>query len=202
MRKNINTLLEEERNFLGKWLWIMFLLFIPEVLASFMTMEEFGFPAFVVASGTVIALVSTFVYALALFKMSKIEPIYRSAALAQFLAMAAQLSIGITSTQADPAVMGLMSLCVMVVSLYGQIQEFQGHVDIMKKANGAVSIEWNTVLKWYIASFFLGIVATILTLVAPGNIAFIFTFVYICVEFVVQVRKIMLLYKSAKVFRG
>lgn len=202
MKKNIGALLEDERNFLGKWLWFMFLLFIPEVISAIMTTEGLSFPAWVMIAGTILALVSSAAYAFCLFKMSKMENVYRSAALAQFIAIAAQLSIGITSTQADPAVMGLMSLCVMVVALYGQIQEFQGHVSVFKRAEGSVAMEWNSVLKWYIASFFLGIVASILTLSAPGNIAFIFTFVYICLEFVVQVRKIMLLYKSAKVFRN
>lgn len=188
---------------LGKWLWILFWLIIPNSIGSLMSNESTTslFPGLYIP-GLLTLAVCTLLYGAILLKLGTVEDRYRTAGICALIAGGASTAAAIINGISDGAAWSLiLTLPASVVSLVGENKEYSAHSAVLTGVDTDLSGKWERLWKWYIG-LFLGMFGCLLTmLIAPvlGTIALLG-----CVigTIVVSIMKLVYLYRTAKIFRG
>lgn len=197
-----NTIFSAERNeFLGRWLWILFLLFIPGMIAGVMDSEAVSsaVPSLGVA-GKVLNFICTAVSAMVMMILSRESECYKNAAMATVLSAAASLSLLVTEQVMGEDMTMLMTVVIVIVLLYGTNQEFMGHADVTRRNFHELSLNWEKLWKWTFGSYAVMIGGSLLIFVSV-EFAVILVMLSAIAMVAVGIWKIMLLYKTAQAFR-
>lgn len=187
---------------LGKWLWLLFWLIVPEALAGIMGSEYVmkGAPG-VYMAGQLLNVVCSAVYGAILFKLSAEEERYRTAGICALISAAVSAVIAVLFGAAQaPTWSLLITLPGAVLSFVGEYHEYYGHADVLAGAQTELSERWLTLWKWY-AGCMIGMIGSMLLVLISPILAVIVLLGVTVGSFVVSITKLVYLYRTAKVFR-
>ena len=190
----------QKAEFLGKWLWVLFWLFIPGVIASIMVDENIAslFPALLVP-GQILQTVCQLIYGAILIKVSNWDSRYR---ISGIIVIAANiLSIALEYVFAgNEEVLLLMLIPLGIAGLVGEYYEYMAHSDVVKEFDEEIAAKWKKLWKWYIGSFGLLVLSIVLVFITAilGLLAMLVSAIAIIV---VSILKLVYLYRTAKTFK-
>ena len=190
---------------LGKWLWIIFWMIIPNSIASVLTNQtvvvyvpSLNFP------GQIITAVCSAVYGIFLLKLASTDDRYKKAGM--FILIAGGVSAvdaivtGAVGAVQAPAWTLLLTIPAAIIALIGEYDEYMGHSAVLDGVDNELSEKWATLWKWYIGMF-LGMFGCILVmLIIPilGVLALLCATIGLVV---IGIKKLVYLYRTAKIFK-
>ncbi|MBO4873668.1 MAG: hypothetical protein J5496_09720 [Lachnospiraceae bacterium] len=190
------------RQFLGKWLWILFWLIVPATVAGLFGNEyvsRASAPLYVF--GQVLSAACSLAYALILLKLSAEEEHYRTAGICDLITVAAGLLILILFRgEKAPAWSLAITLPALFVRWAGEYNEYQGHSEILSGTDTVLQEKWLKLWKWYRGCMMSLLAGSLLVLAAPVLGALLVTAASIGI-IVVDTVKLVYLYRTAKIFR-
>lgn len=183
--------------FLGKWLWILFWLIVPSVVAGLIGNDTVvgWFPALRLP-GQILSVLCQLARGLVLLKLAREEQRYRTAGILILVAAALDaLSTAVSGTGTL-----LLTLPAAIVSLVGQYHLYMSHADILYGVDNLLAEKWRTLWKWNIGSFAVMFADIILLLIFPRLGALVMIAALIATV-VVSILDLIYLYRTAKCFR-
>ena len=187
--------------FLGKWLWILFWLVIPQSIAGIMTNETVvEWAPGLKLPGQVLSVLCAVAYGLILLRLSKEEGHYRTAAICCVAAAVLSAAAACFSGGEEPGWTLVITLPGAVVSLVGEYHEFMGHAEVLSGVDNDRSEKWRNLWKWNIGLFGALLASVVITLIVPmlGMLVMLAAMIGILV---VSILKLVYLYRAAKLFR-
>jgi len=181
--------LKEEAHFFGKWIWVLFWLFIPSTIAN--VMEVIPIPVLATV-GVVLAAVCALAYDLILIMLGQRERRYRIAGICMLIHSVFIIISG-------GAGLALIKIAVGIVGLVGMYYEYTAHACAIAEFDGDLAEKWMGLWKWHvrlfgamIAGVVLAILSTTLGLLVTlaGSVGFV----------VVGIAKLSYLFKTAGAF--
>lgn len=187
---------------LGRWLWVLFWLFIPSSIAAFLTNENIaGSIPSVFIPGQVLSAICSFIYGIILIRLTSEEERYRTAGICALVCGA--VSVLIAWISRDPEFVSwtlLLSLPAAIVSFVGEYNEFTAHSIVLTGLDNGQSEKWSSLWKWYIGMYGAMLGSILIILIAPilGLLVTIGAGIGLIV---VSILKLVYLYRTAKLFR-
>lgn len=188
----------EKAKVLGKWLWILFWLFIPSIIGDLMCNESIGginYKIYII--GFIITNVVTVIYCLILLKLRKTEEKYGRAAICMIIGVALAV-IALAIAEDHVALLVLMALVAAVAGLVGEYYLFYAHAAVLEDFDLEFSEKWKKLWKWEliclggviagILLFFLGMIAALLIIASGIGV------------FVISIVQLVYLYRMAELF--
>ncbi len=191
--------------FYGKWLWILFWLLVPGIIASVMT-SDMVLPAYpqLYLPGRILEFVSTAVYGVILFKLGEECTFYRTSGICTLLGVAFSVASELlTSTNA--ALAGAMfallfTLPGLIIGLAGEYNEYKGHEMILSGIFRDLSERWGRLWKWYLGSIIAILGGSVLASFS-GTLGALIALGGSVAMMVVSIMKWVYLYRTAAFFR-
>lgn len=193
---------QEQAAFLGKWLWVLFWMFLPSLVAGLLTDPTLTaqFPQLSLP-GTVFSLAYTVAYGVILLLLSKECAKYKLAgAFVIAGGLVGLLPSLISAAQYNSNLSLLLTLPGLALSIAAQFMEFYGHSQVIEPYNNTLSLRWKQLWTWNLiltlvnfasglllsVSWFFGLVLGLLASVA---------------SLALLVLKLVYLYRTAQLFR-
>lgn len=207
-QKNAESELQCQKNIakrslvLGKWLWILFWLFIPSGIAAILGNQSFisSFPGIYV-TGCILNVVCSMTYGLILIRLSSEEERYRTAGIFALVFAALSIIVMIISnvSQSNSLIL-LTSVPSIIIKFISEYNEYMAHSTALCGVDNELSDNWEKLWKWYIGLICSVIGAFLLMIVLPivGMIAMVAAAIGIII---VSIMKLVYLYKTADIFR-
>lgn len=197
-----DRLLAQRAPVLGKWLWLLFWLIVPNTISGLLNQEFvtnalpwLRIPGSLLNTGCLLA------YGLILMQLGSLEEGYRTAGICSLTAAAVNLLIPFfTGSGETPPWTLILTLPAAAIGLYGEYREFMAHSAVLTGVDSSLAENWEKLWKWYIgvfAALFGGLLVTFmipilgLLVVLGSAIGMI----------VVSILKLVYLYRTAKLFR-
>lgn len=208
LRRRKLALLEEEKAVaarrapvLGRWIWILFWLFIPGEIASIMSNDTVTqwLPGLLLP-GRILGAAVNIGYALILMKLAAEEERYRKAGIFSLIAWGLNLLATVIAGPAESSWTLLLTLPAGIIALIGEYNEYMAHSAVLTGVNRELSENWENLWKWYMGSFAVMIGSVVILLIIPILGALIVVASALAV-LVVGIMKIVYLYRTAKAFR-
>ena len=194
----------EKAPFLGKWLWVLFWLVIPQMLASLLTSSLFADQSLFQWWGALLEAVYFLAYGLVLLKLSVHIARYRAAGICCLagggIAVLTALLPAPAAGSALAVWAALVSLLGGVLTMVGEYQEFMGHSELLEELDVALSGKWRRLWKWYIGCF-LALLASIVVVFFSFLLALLVALAAAVGLTVVLIVKLVYLYRTAMIFR-
>lgn len=188
---------------LGKWLWILFWLIIPNAIGGLMTLDivvEMA-PALYI-SGRILNTLVLITYGVILLKLASQEDRYRTAGICTLAVGAVNILIAVIFGTGDtPTWTLLVTIPAMVVSFVGEYNEYMAHSAVLTGVDNEQAEKWEKLWKWYIGLFCAMFGSIIVMLIFPllGAIVILASAIGVVV---VSIVKLVYLYRSAQIFRN
>ena len=186
--------------FLGKWLWLLFWLVIPSVVGSLMTNETvisllpaLELPGRIINTATLIA------YALILLKLSRENGHYRTSGICSLVVVALGIPTALFPEMGPASI--LLALPSAGAAIAGEYHEYKAHQEITDELDPDLSENWGRLWKWYIGVF-LALIGGMLVLLLIPMLGLLILLAAAIGSIVVGIRKLILLYRTAQLFRG
>ena len=194
--------LDERAPVLGKWLWLLFWLVIPGVMAGVMTQEKVveWIPALEVP-GHILDAVCQLAYGLILLKLAPVTQRYRASAYCCLADVGMTLVVTVAGLEQSSPLWWLLMLPAAAVGLASEYQEYHAHADVLEGADAELSGKWRTLWKWYIGSMAVLLGCVLVVLIAPAFGLFVMLAALIAIV-VVGIMKLVYLYRTAQWFRS
>ena len=194
----------EKAPFLGKWLWILFWLVIPQSLASLLNSDLFDSQSVFRFLGLLLQAAYLLSYGLVLLKLSSHIARYRTAGICFLVGGIVNILTSVlpTLTSGDglPLLLSLISLVSGVFLLVGEYQEYMGHSELLWDVDVELSDKWHKLWKWYIGCF-LALLASIVVILLSPILGLLVTLAAAIGILVVLIVKLVYLYRTAMIFR-
>lgn len=187
---------------LGKWLWLLFWLFIPASVASLISNDTLGqlFPGLYVF-GKILSILCTVAYGLILLKLGQEEDVYRSAGGYTLISGVLSLILGIIPATTEYLGLSLLlTVPAVIVELIAQCHEYSAHSEVLADVDRELSEKWMILWKWFLGVY-LGVIGSlILMIIAPllGALVMLASAIGLLV---ISILKLVYLYRTAKLFR-
>lgn len=192
--------LAEQAPVLGKWLWWMFWLVVPRELASLMTMDRVVeiLPGLDLA-GALLTVLCGLACGWFLWKLGPVLRDYRTAALCQFVNVAA--SVAAQALGLRDAVALLPALGLIGLGMFRDYKVYHAHAQVLTGVDDALAEKWRRLWKYLIWILWGMGGALLLMIVSPllGLLALVAATVALVA---VAVTEMVYLWRTAKVFRG
>lgn len=184
---------------LGKWLWLMFWLIVPNAIASFLELEFFGKAVNIV--GIVITAVCMLMYGLFMLKLQDVNYDYKSAALYSIAAAVVNGIYSIIGGFTDIGNFGLLfSIPAAIIGLIGAKKEYSSHAEVLFHVNNELSEKWIKLWKMYVISIAVTIGGAVFVLF--GLIGLLITLAGVILAVIVSIKQLIYLYNTAKLFKS
>lgn len=194
----------EKALLLGKWLWVLFWLAIPQALASLLMSSLFSSQSLPYLLGQIMQVVYLLGCGLALLKLSSAMDRYRTAGICYLIAGAINIVFSIIPVPAVgsglAALVSLVSLVSGIALLIGEYHEYRGHNELLEDVNPALSVKWRILWKWYIGCF-IALIGSIVVMFLSPVFGLMVSLTAAVVLVAVLVFKLIYLYRTAMVFR-
>ena len=187
---------------LGKWLWVLFWLFIPASVGALLSNENVvSLLPGLYMPGVILSGACSLVYAAILLRLSRVEETYKGAGICMLIGSAVGLLTAVLSGGGEMSGMLLLSIPASVVSIVGECKEYTAHSYVLADGDNVLAERWSTLRKWYIGAFCGTLGAVVLAFMLPllGAVLLLASAV---VLLVVSIVKLVYLYRTAKVFRA
>ena len=189
----------EKAKVLGKWLWILFWLLIPNIIAGIMSNESLKpINPTMYYFGTVLGIAVEVVYCIILFKLRHIEEKYGRAAICT-IAGVVMAVIGLLLPDELLVFAVLFLLATTAVSLASSYFLYYGHAAVLEGFDVELSEKWKALWKWQIICLcgavagicllFLWIIGALLVIASAIGII------------VISIMQLVYLYRMAVLFR-
>lgn len=187
--------------FLGKWLWLLFLLVIPGIIANILTNESITewFP-FLNLPGQILNTLCIIAYGLILLKLSAENDHYRTAAICSFVATAISVIVTCISGNSQETWTAILSLPAAIIAIVSEYHEYKGHEEVLSGVNNELAEKWYKLWKWYIGIFIAFFASILVVLIIPilGLLVMLAASIGMIV---IGIIKLVYLYRSSKIFR-
>ena len=194
----------EKAPLLGKWLWVLFWLAIPQALASLLMSSLFSSQSLPYLLGQIMQVVYLLGCGLALLKLSSAMDRYRTAGICYLIAGAINIVFSIIPVPAVGSglavLVSLVSLVSGIALLIGEYHEYRGHNELLEDVNPALSVKWRILWKWYIGCF-IALIGSIVVMFLSPVFGLMVSLTAAVVLVAVLVFKLIYLYRTAMVFR-
>ena len=189
--------------FLRHWLWILFWLIVPSVIASILGNENLATVApKVYFVGSILGAVCSIAYGGILLKLSQEEERYRVAGLCTLIPALINALLLVFSRGGEMNSFWLIIVIpAAIVRLVGEYYEFTAHSAVLVGIDDILSDKWTTLWKCYVG-FMAGVIGSmVLLLILPiiGLIAFVVGGIGLIV---VSIMKLVYLYRTATAFKN
>ncbi len=192
--------IQRKATFFGKWMWILFLMIIPNAIHAIMTMDFVieMFPRMNLI-GLLFGLGCSIASGLILIKMSERESQYQIAGV--FLIITNVINAVIEVFDVSDGWALFILLPTMVLGLIATYNEFMAHASVMSGIDDTISKKWRALWTWYVRMLFCFVGSIVLMLMIPlvGVVALLGATIGIVV---VSIAKIVYLYRSARICQG
>lgn len=187
---------------LKKCFSVMFWLIIPQLTASFLSLENVNYPITVNIIGVIIIFACALIYGLMLIKAAQINDDYRLSAIVIIIsgALAAISSILQITRQIGNASL-LLTIPAAILTLIGEYREFHTHADVIEKYDNEISDKWRKLWKLEAISIAASVGGVVFIIIAPV-LGLLIVLAGMILTIVVGVKKLIYLYKSAEVFKN
>lgn len=199
---NAKRQLQERGKFLGKWLWLLFWLFVPGIVAGLMTedMVAQNFPA-LYRAGNVLNFLCVLAYSLLLWKLARENDRYKAAGVCELIAAVLGLAVFcLEPVDSSGVAMLLVGLLGLVLDLVGQYQEFTAHSEVLQPVDAVLSEKWRKLWKWTIGMT-VGLYLSMILALTLSVVGILILLVVAIGAFVVGILKLYYLYHTAQTFR-
>jgi len=188
---------------LGKWLWLLFWLVIPNAVASIITQDAVtaAFPA-ILLPGQILCAACSCVYGVILIWMASEEGRYRTAGICFLVSAAVNVLIACASGGGEVQTWTLLvTIPAAIVVLIGQYKEFTAHSIILSDVNTALSIKWKQLWRWNVGTSCVFFGSVLLVMISPilGLTVMVLSGIGLAV---VSILKLVYLYQTAQFFRS
>ena len=187
--------------FLGKWLWVLFWLIVPQIIANFMTGDTMA--ALVPAlekTGQIGLIICMLVRILVLLIISREHGSYRIAAIFGIVSVAADVILQMSGIE-DVYILFMLAVVQLVIMLFSEYNEYKAHADVVLLVNAGISAQWDNYWKWNMYSLIGLAVSMFLIFLIPGFAALALLVSYVGL-LVAGIKKLICLYRTAKTFRA
>lgn len=193
--------LDEKAPILGKWVWVLFWLFIPSEIGSLMTNESLAqaLPALELP-GQVLTVAVSLAYAFGLWKLTPVGQRYRVAAACTLATVASGL-LTLAGLSQGSGLWWLITLPLLAVELAGVYQEYNAHAEALDGVDDGLAEKWRKLWKWEIG-LLAGMFGCMLLVLMAGVLGLLALIAVAIGIVVVGVLKLVYLYRTAKVFRA
>lgn len=187
---------------LGKWLWILFWLIIPNSIAGLLTNDTVvSIAPALQLPGSILQAACSLTYGAILLKLAVYEGRYRTAGICALAAGASSVLTAIlTGTGSTPTWTLVYSAPVAIAALVGEYNEYMAHSSILTGVDNDLSDKWHKLWGWYILFMVALILSLLLTMIIPilGILVMLACAIGILVT---GILKLVYLYRTAKLFR-
>ncbi len=186
--------------FLGKWLMVLFLLFIPNTIGSFLSgdsIKEAAPGLFYI--GELLSFASQIIYGVVLLNISRMAQGYSTAGVCTLITTCIDgFIIFVVGATELPL---LVSLIIAVIGLVGMYNEYMGHATVLYQSNKVLSAKWTSLWNWTMGLNVAVIVCPVLAFVIPllGVLGLLASVIGLLVVMIV---KLVYLWESASYFRN
>lgn len=188
--------------FLRQWLWILFWLIVPSVIASILGNENMAKVApQVYLVGSMLNAVCSIAYGAILIKMSQEEERYRVAGICTLVpALISALLLVFSRGEELTGFWLIILIPAAIVALVGEYYEFVALSAVLVGIDDVLSDKWSTLWKWYVGCMAgaIGSVVLLFFVTFLGLIVFIASGIGLIV---VSIVKLVYLYRTAMAFR-
>ena len=187
---------------LGKWLWILFWLVIPNTIGSLMTQDLVVEMAPVLyIPGQILNAAVLAAYGIILIRLASEEDKYRTAGICSLISGGVSILIAVISGTAEtPPWTLLLSVPAAAVSLIAVYNEYMAHAAVLSGVDNEQSEKWEKLWKWYIG-LFCGMLGSILVMVISPILGIIVLLVSAIGIIVAGIAKLVYLYRTARIFK-
>ena len=187
-------------SFFGKWMWILFLMIIPDTICAIIKFELITeIIPWMNTLGTWLDLICTIVSGLILIKMSEKESQYQIAGV--FMIVTNIINTAIDTFEVSENWSFFILLPTMVLGLIATYTEYMAHASVMSGIDDAMAKKWRELWTWYVRILLCLAGSIVLMLIIPllGLVVFSSTAIGFVVVLIVE---LVYLYRSAKICRG
>ena len=189
--------------FLGKWLWLLFWLIVPSILANLGSQDVIaGWSPTLYWGATGLGLLCEIAYGIILLRLSPEEPYYKTAGISCLVIVAISLLIPILAQSALTRLLAvIINIALLILGIVRTYYELHGHAAVTDGTNNELSERWRELWKWMLGSSVAVIASILLMLLIPlmGSIALIVSTIVVLLA---GIAKLVLLYRTAKWFRS
>lgn len=197
--------LAEKAPFLGKWLWILFWLVIPQSLASLLTSDLFAGQPVLSSLGQIMQLIYLLGCGLVLLKLSSQIARYRTAGICFLVGGMINAAFSIIPVPAAGSALAVWGSLIIVAGgiflMVGEYHEYMGHSELLEGVDWELSDKWRKLWKWYIGCF-IALLSSIVVITFSPFLGLLVTLAAIIGLLVVLIRKLVYLYRTAMIFRN
>ena len=199
--KCLATQIAERAPVLGRWLWILFWLIIPDTVASILTNNTVvdWVPSLLIP-GQILGGVSLFAYGIILLRLTPYEERYRTAGICKLVDGLMNALACIPFFMKDAGWLLVFGLIAVVANPISQCFEFTAHGVVLSTLDNKLADKWTTLTKWYIGIYCVLIGVILLPVLIPfiGALPVLAAAIGMVV---VSIVKLVYLYGTAKRFR-
>lgn len=183
--------------FLGKWLWVLFWMIVPSIVAGLIGNDTVvGWVPALRWPGEILGILCSLARCLILFKLAREEERYRTAGILILIAAAVDV---VTAGMSGGWTL-LLTLPAAVVGLVGQYHLYMSHAEVLRGVDSELAEKWRKLWKWFIGILCATIGGIIFILLAPG-LGLLVVLAALIAELVVSILELVYLYRTAKCFR-
>lgn len=197
--------LAEKAPFLGKWLWILFWLVIPQSLASLLDSDLFAGQPVLNSLGQIIKLIYFLGCGLVLLKLSSQIARYRTAGICFLVGFIINVVFSIIPVPAAGSALAVWGSLIIVAGgiflMVGEYHEYMGHSELLEGVDWELSDKWRKLWKWYIGCF-IALLSSIVVVTFSPFLGLLVTLAAIIVLLVIMIVKLVYLYRTAMIFRN
>lgn len=197
--------LAEKAPFLGKWLWILFWLVIPQSLASLLNSDLFAGQPVLGSLGQSMQLIYLLGCGLVLLKLSSQIARYRNAGIYFLVGGMINAAFSIIPVPAAGSALAVWGSLVIVAGgiflMVGEYHEYMGHSELLEGVDWELSDKWRKLWKWYIGCF-IALLSSIVVITFSPFLGLLVTLAAIIVLLVIMIVKLVYLYRTAMIFRN
>ncbi len=186
---------------LSKWLPILFWTSIAATIAGFFANDNLdSLIPMLYYIGVAAEMVCTLIYGAILLIISTESGWYRTAGIFGIVSPIASVIVASLAVLSESPIFLLLTVVVLVISLYGQYAEFKGHAEVLTEVDPELSEKWDKLWKWNLILYAALIGSILLLLLAPflGAISSLATLVG---ALVIEILKPLYLYRTAETFK-
>lgn len=206
LRRKVEQRTQDEKKnraeILGKWFWILFLLFIPGVIAGILGNENLVISVEIYRFGWILEMAVGIVYGVILIVLKPLESRYGIAGILQIAGVALSAAISFVSNTGTIFWYFGLSAVLSLLSLVGTYFEYYGHAAVLEAYDEGFSKKWKTLWKWYAGLYIFILVSPWIAVSGIVKIIFLGIFAAAIGVVVISIISLVYLYKMAKLFRN
>lgn len=185
--------MKEKGTLMAKWLWVLFWIFIPSVIADVMMQY---IPALNTA-GYVLSVLCVIVYGVVLLKLSTQEKGYQKAGILNLIGAVLVVAMYFAG-ETHVFLVVFLTIVTALLSIFGSYYEYHAHADVLEGLDDELSEKWRKLWSRILVSYILMLVGAIFVLVYIGWLIILAAGIAILVF---SILKLVYLYRAAQAFQ-